>query len=305
MMRPLFRLVFMVVLASQPLSRASAQMAGSRLGVEDNSPRVENLPRLDRETAESFIAIEGSAELRVRPTQIRIVLAITAEGKAAQDCQRTVQENVAGLKSRWSKLRIAPENMVEDFIAILPLHEWNLEKRGDSEVGVEQRVGFRMQTNIHLAVPNDATAPAALAAAFEQGVTDIIAFDYWSQELDAAKVQARDLALQAARSKSDVMLKTLFESRPAVINVQEQTTVRYPESLYHSFVNSYQEEVTPAWKSDVPFIRAYRPRNTYYRGLTSDGDVQAAGLPMQPEISVVSTVRLYFESPAAQRPKKS
>ena len=304
-MRPLFRLVFMVVLASQPLSRASAQMAGSRLGVEDNSPRVENLPRLDRETAESFIAIEGSAELRVRPTQIRIVLAITAEGKAAQDCQRTVQENVAGLKSRWSKLRIAPENMVEDFIAILPLHEWNLEKRGDSEVGVEQRVGFRMQTNIHLAVPNDATAPAALAAAFEQGVTDIIAFDYWSQELDAAKVQARDLALQAARSKSDVMLKTLFESRPAVINVQEQTTVRYPESLYHSFVNSYQEEVTPAWKSDVPFIRAYRPRNTYYRGLTSDGDVQAAGLPMQPEISVVSTVRLYFESPAAQRPKKS
>ncbi|MHB8863758.1 MAG: SIMPL domain-containing protein, partial [Pirellulaceae bacterium] len=148
MMRPLFRLVFMVVLASQPLSRASAQMAGSRLGVEDNSPRVENLPRLDRETAESFIAIEGSAELRVRPTQIRIVLAITAEGKAAQDCQRTVQENVAGLKSRWSKLRIAPENMVEDFIAILPLHEWNLEKRGDSEVGVEQRVGFRMQTNI-------------------------------------------------------------------------------------------------------------------------------------------------------------
>ncbi|MHB8866852.1 MAG: hypothetical protein ACYC6N_31200, partial [Pirellulaceae bacterium] len=154
-------------------------------------------------------------------------------------------------------------------------------------------------------VPNDATAPAALAAAFEQGVTDIIAFDYWSQELDAAKVQARDLALQAARSKSDVMLKTLFESRPAVINVQEQTTVRYPESLYHSFVNSYQEEVTPAWKSDVPFIRAYRPRNTYYRGLTSDGDVQAAGLPMQPEISVVSTVRLYFESPAAQRPKKS
>ncbi|MHB8972363.1 MAG: hypothetical protein ACYC3X_14045 [Pirellulaceae bacterium] len=69
-------------------------------------------------------------------------------------------------------------------------------------------------------------------------------------------------------------------------------------------MNSYDEEVTPAVRSDVPFIRAYRPRNTYYRGLNHDGDVQAAGLPMQPEISVVSTVRLYFESPAALRPKK-
>ena len=101
-----------------------------------------------------------------------------------------------------------------------------------------------------------------------------------------------------------MLLKALFDPRPPVINVQEQTTVRYPESLYDAFVNSYQEEVTPAWKSDLPFLRAYRPRNTYYRGLHTDGDVQDAGLPMHPEISVVSTVRLYFESPAASRPKK-
>ncbi len=240
----------------------------------------------------------------MRPTRIRIVLAATSEGKTAQDCQRAIQESVTGLKSRWQKLKVAPENIVEDFIAVLPVHEWNVEKRGDTEVGVEQRVGFRMQTNIHLSVPNDETATAALTAAFEQGIADIIAIDYWSPELDAAKVRVRELALQAARSKADMLLKALFDPRPAVINVQEHTTVRYPESLYDAFVNSYQEEVTPAWKSDLPFLRAYRPRNTYYRGLHSDGDVQGAGLPMHPEISVVSTVRLYFESPAASRPKK-
>ena len=44
-----------------------------------------------------------------------------------------------------------------------------------------------------------------------------------------------------------------------------------------------------------------RPRNTYYRGLYTDGDMQPSELPMQPEISVISTVRLYFESPAAKR----
>ena len=131
----------------------------------------------------------GRAEVRVRPTRIRIVLAATSEGKTAQDCQRAIQESVTGLKSRWQKLKVAPENIVEDFIAVLPVHEWNVEKRGDSEVGVEQRVGFRMQTNIHLSVPNDETATAALSAAFEQGIADIIAVDYWSPELDAAKVR--------------------------------------------------------------------------------------------------------------------
>ncbi len=304
----MIRLAVSALVICTSFSLARAQMAGARLGVEDHSDHVDRLPQLDRDVVESFIAIDGRAEVRVRPTQLRIVLAVSSEGPTAQECQRIAQETVAGLKNRWLKLQIPPDSIVEDFIAVLPVHEWNLEKRGDTEVGVEQRVGFRMQSNIHLALPNDATAPTALNAAFEQGITDIIAFDYWNEELDAAKVQARELALRAARSKSDTLLKALFEIRPAVINVQEQTTVRYPETLYHSFENSYQEEVTPAWvnnqRSNVPFIRAYRPRNTYYRGLASDGDIQSVGLPMHPEILVVSTVRLYYESPAAIRSKK-
>jgi uncharacterized protein YggE len=285
------------------LPSARGQMAASRLGVEDYVPEVNNLPLLTRENAESFISLDGRAEVRVQPTQVRIVLAVTSEGKTAQDCQRLIQQAVAGLKARWQQLKIAPENIVEDFIAVLPVHEWRIEKRGESEAGVEQRVGFRMQTNVHIAVTNDDTATAVLGAAFEQGITDIIAVDYWSPDLDSAKTRARELALKAARSKADTLLAALFDTPPSVINVQEQTKVRYPESLYDRFENTYQEEVTPAWKSELPFLRAYRPRNTYYRGLQSDGDVQPAGLPMRPEISVVSTVRLYYESPAAKRPK--
>lgn len=292
------------VLVCLPLSFAFGQFGGSRAGVEDHSRGIENLPRLDRDIAEGYIAIDGRAEVRVRPTEIRIVLAVTSEGETAQRCRQSIEATVKELRTAWSKLKIAPENIVEDFIAVLPLYEWNLEKRGDVDVGVEKKTGFRMQTNIHLAVSNDATAPAAFTVAFEHGVTDIIAFDYWSRELDEIKVKAREQAVKAARSKSDVLLGALFDDRPRVINLQEQTTIRYPESLYHSFVNSYDEDVTPAWRRDTPFIRAYRPQNTYYRGLYTDGDVQSRELPMRPEISVISTVRLYFESPAAKRAKK-
>ena len=244
-----------------------------RLGVGEYSPDVDSLPLLDRKTAESVISLDGRAEVRVRPTQVRIVLAAISEGKTAQECQRAIQEDVTGLRNRWQTLRIPSESIVEDFIAILPVHSWVVEKRGDADVGVEQRVGFRMQTNVHVSAPNDETANAVLTAAFEQGIADVIAVDYWSPELDAAKVRAREQALRAARTKADMLLKTLFDTPPAVMNVQERTTVRYPESLYDAFQNSYQEEVTPAARSDMPFLRAYRPRNTYYRGLQSDGDI--------------------------------
>lgn len=297
-------LAALFLLACLPLSVARAQQGGSRAGVDANSQDIPALPQFDRKVVEGFIAIDGRAEIRVRPTEIRVVLAVTSEGASAKECHQAIEEKVATLRAAWEKLEIAPKDIVEDFVAVLPLYQWNLDKRGDTEVGVEKKAGFRMQTNVHLAVANDAKASAALAAAFEQGVTDIIAFDYWSRDLDDMKLKAREQALKAARGKSDVLLGALFKERPPVINVQEQTAVRYPESLYHSFVNSVDENVTPAFRRDVPFIRAHRPRNTYYRGLYSDGDVQARELPMHPEISVVSTVRLYFESPAAKRAAK-
>ena len=197
-------------------------------------------------------------------------------------------------------MKIAQENIVVDFIAVLPVYEWIIENRGNRDVGVEQKTGYRMQTNIHLAVETESTAQAAIAEAFALGITDIIAFDYWSRELDEIRKSARQKAVNAARDKADVLLGVLFDDRPPVINVQERTTVIYPESLYQSFVNSHEETAITPSRRDVPFIRAYRPRNTYYRGHYHDGDTQAKELPMKPEISVISTVRLYFESPAAK-----
>ena len=301
MNRPLKCLAVFSLLTSFVGSFAYGQFGGSRAGVESNSETVVNLPVLAREVVEGFIAIDGRAEIRVRPTEIRIVLAVTSEGQTARECQKTIDETMGKLKQSWTELGIPAGSIVEDFIAVLPVYEWNIEKRGDVEVGVEKLSSFRMQSNVHLAVPLNADTPKAFTVAFEHGVTDIIAFDYWSKELDEIKIKARAEAVKAARSKSDVLLAALFDDRPPVINVQEQTTVRYPESLYDSFVNTYQEEVTVPWRREIPFIRAYRPRNTYYRGLYIDGDIQPRELPMHPEISVISTVRLYFESPAAKR----
>lgn len=286
-------------------SSALAQFGGSRAGVESNTPGVTGLPTLSREVAESFITVDGRAEIRVRPTKIRIVLAVVSEGETAQECHQKVDDAINQLKKSWNRIGIAPESIVEDFIAVLPVYEWKIVEKDRKEVGMEKKTGYRMQTNVHLAVPNDANSAKPLTVAFEQGVTDIIAFDYWSEELDAFKVKAREQAIKAARSKADQLMGTLFEVAPPVINVQEHTTVHYPESLYHSFVNVADNEITPAWRSDISFIRANRPRNTYYRGLHADADVQARELPMRPEISVVSSVRIYYQSPAANQKNKT
>jgi uncharacterized protein YggE len=312
MPRPLYAAAVLLALASIPLPLAIGQMSGSapmasvglRGGAETAAADVADLPLLEPPIAKGYITIEGRAEVRVRPTDVRMVLAVTSEGETAPACQQTIDAAISRLRAAWSKMGIGPERVVVDFIAVVPRYEWSAEKRGNLDAEVEKKVGYRMQTNVHLAARGEAEARAALAKALEQGITDIIAFDYWSKDLDDVKVKVRGEAVKAARGKADTLLGTLFSDRPPVINVQEQTTVRYPESLYHSFTNSYEEAVSGDMRRNVPYIHAYRPRNTYYRGLYSDGDVQPRELPMNPEISVISTVRLYFKSPAAKDEKK-
>jgi uncharacterized protein YggE len=229
------------------------------------------------------------------------VLAVTGEGTTAQECRNTVDGSIDRLKQAWSKIGIPADSIDIDFIAVLPNYEWNMENRGSRSTWVEKKVGYRMQTNVHLAARGDAEAQKALAAALDEGITDVLAFDYWSKELDDVKSKVRQQALDAARSKADVLLDAMFDERPPAVNVQEQTQVLYPKSLYESYLVSDDELLQTPWRDGTPVIRAHRPRNTYYRGLESYADVAPGELPMKPEISVVSTVRLYFESPAAER----
>jgi uncharacterized protein YggE len=283
------------------LSQASAQLAGARGGVDPQSSGVADLPLLDRQTAETYVAIDGRAEVRLRATEIRIVLAITGEGETAEACRAAVDITVARLREAWSEIGVADDRIVVDFIAVLPRYAWHIEEQGGVDIGVEELVGYRMQMNVHLAVPDETRAMKVLAAAFKENVTDIIGFDYFSNSLDDAKARARLAAVNAARSKADVLLSQVFDERPRPINLQEETIVRYPESLYHSFTNAVAESMSTPYRRDIPLIRSPRPQNTYYRGLESNADVQPPELPMRPEISVVSTVRIYYESPAAKR----
>jgi hypothetical protein len=140
---------------------------------------------------------------------------------------------------------------------------------------------------------------AAVNAALEENITDIVTFDYWSSQLDHHRQQLRKQALTAAKEKAELLLGE-FAAKPPLINIDEQTAVFKPHQLYRTFENVLEESV--AWPSgyrDIPQIRAFRPKMTFLGDIDTQADVQAGSLPMRAELTVVSTVRLYYQSPAA------
>ena len=280
-----------------------AQLSGSRGGVYGSNPHAkQGLEKLSTDMAQSVVMVEGKSVVSIKPTAIRIVLATTFEGVSSQECKAGIEQKITQLRPLWNQAGIANDKIVEDFISILPRYEIEVKKLEGKEVAMEKKSGYVIQTNIHLAVKDDAQAMKVLDVAFENGITDIIGFDYWSEELDQKKQEVRAKAIQAAKAKADVMLG-LFAERPPVINVQENTEVVYPESMYESFQNTSSNEYQTNYSNrrNLPLIRLPRPKNTYYRGNLTNADTQAGELPMRAELSLVSTVRIYYASPAAEK----
>lgn len=247
------------------------------------------------DTALTCISVLGTVELPVEPEGLRVVFAITSEGATPQLCEQKNAAQVAAVAKAWSALEVPEHDIVEDFINVVPVYEWRVTERDGAQVRVQQQNGFRMQSNLHLAVKAEKDAMAAIKAAFAQGVTEIVTFDYWSSRLNEAKSKAREKALAEAKKKATTLL-SVFDTPPKVINVQESTNVFYPGSLYRTYTNVLEEEIRSS--DDWRTIKAYRPKMTFYSGLDSRADERPTGPAMHPRIAVVSSVRLYYESPA-------
>ena len=280
-----------------------AQQGGLRAGTEA-APTVQRLGAPDPAVAERLITIEAVAEVRVVPSRLRVVFAVNAEGTtvpAASTACRTrldvARDALLGAGIALPPTAIGNGEMLDtDFIAAVPIYTWGLGKQGDHNAIVETKTGYRAQYNVHVEVKDEAGALRAIEVATAGDGVELLAVDYWSDDLEAHQLQARKKAMVAAKQKADLLL-SFFTTTPTPVNVHEETNVIYPQQLYSTI--PHVEESAGSWYSrdELPRVPASRPRQTYYRGLFGTIDSGDSRMPGKRDIEVVSTVRLYYKAP--------
>lgn len=250
---------------------AAAQAAGFR-AADAAVTTVTRLTMPGAVEAERLITIEGVAEVRVAPSRLRVVFAISAEGSHTAAASDAVRKRLAETKTALQAVGVAPTDIDTDFIAARPIYGWRVEKQGDRDVLAEVRTGVRVQHNLHVPVADEAAALATIEA-----------------------VTARD----------GVELLAVFPEPPMPINVAETTRIFYPHQLYHALSASAETVTTYYSRDELPRVPAQRPLRVYYRGLFDDIDAPVATMPGKREIEIVSTVRLYYAAPGrpARDPK--
>ncbi|MCA9081824.1 MAG: SIMPL domain-containing protein [Planctomycetaceae bacterium] len=263
-----------------------------------NYTSYNDTPVFSKEAAHQM-TYSGTAEVRVVPEEIRLVMAVTSEGASGSECRQLSQEKITAVKQAWAKLGIAEQEIVVDFISVLPRYEWLAQENGARGSYIQQLAGYRLQENLHISVANEEAAMQAIYAAMNVGVSDVVTFDYWSSQLGAQLKVARQQALKAAQEKAELLL-TAFDKPPALINVSEESGTFFPHQLYTTYENILEQDGHDRG-NNTAWIKAYRPKMTFLDGLKSQSDVRPAKALLTPEIIVVSTVTLTYNSPAADQ----
>ena len=256
----------------------------------------------DREAVADFIEIQGSAEVRLTPTEARLVLGFTSEAEDAVTCRAGNDAAINSVVTALSAIGVASTDIQRDFIALTPVYTWESEELSGQRVLVERRTGYRIDENLHVHVRDLGALPSVRAAAVDNGASDLIAFEYGAEGLDAVRNAALTEALAAAKRKAELLLgETFGASRPAPINVREQVTVHAPADLYETFTATGTTQSRYGYLGDLPRISAVRPLTTYYRGFDRDVDVRGGGLALRTEFSIVGRVWLYYGAPGRER----
>lgn len=279
-------------LGSYDANQYSGNSNGSSPGFADS--------QLTTESALNVVMVEGTVEVRIKPETLRVVIALTSEGGSAEECQKKIQEQTAAIRQDWLSMQIPEKNIVEDFISVLPRYEWESGKWEEENIRIQKHNGYRMQSNLHLVVKNETEAMQAIDKAFQHGVAEVVTFDYWSPNLTEEKQKAMKAAVEAAKVKSKILL-AVFDAPPKVINVQERTKVHFPHELYKTYENVLEEDYLGRYWQERARVKAYRPKMTFYQGMIQQADIIPEPIALHPEISIVSTVRIYYQSPADKK----
>lgn len=270
-----------------------ASFGGGGFGTSYNPNRTATSNNLNSDGA---IQVSGASKISVKPQALRLVLALTTKGESADDCSQDIATRIKAIRQSLSTINIADKDIVEDFIMVKQSYQWEIKKQDNRDFLVESENGFRMQTNLHILCKNETTALDAIRRAFKQGVKEVVSFDYWHEDLDRYKQEALKKALAAAKSKSEILL-SVFDKRPRVMNVGNKISVSHPSSQYKTLVPDKTDSNRVYSYTNVPKVFAEHPSITFYQGDNTYSDDSPPSPPMDPNISVVATVTLTFESP--------
>ena len=149
------------------------------------------------QTPSATIDVSGSADVKVVPDEVFIAFGVETSDPSLSLAKTQNDEAVKKLLALTTRMQIDPKYVQTDFISIEP---WQHDLRNG-----ESRKEFRVRKSIAVTLKDITKFEDLLSRALETGVNHVHGIQFRTTELRKHRDRAREMAIQAAREKAELL----------------------------------------------------------------------------------------------------
>ncbi len=202
---------------------SNSEMANSNYGT-DNKP-VQELPQSIM-LSSNLIELQTTVLMNVTADEYVAMFHIEQKGKRLKDVQENMDKRIANFQEGLKEIGIKDDEMIIDFLSLVPEYEYDIEKRLFSKTYNEVPVGFELKKNVHIRFKDNKILDKIIAKAAENEIYDLSKVEYFIEDTDILYQKMRQKAFELLTKK-----ESLYDSA----NIQISTVEKVASETFQTF----------------------------------------------------------------------
>ncbi|MCF6366193.1 MAG: SIMPL domain-containing protein [Bacteroidales bacterium] len=206
-----------------------------------------------------------NAIMNVKADSYLAIFNITQTGETAKEVNELVNSKISGFLSELNTQNVKDEDVYTDMISLVPVYEYEVEKKLFSKTYTEVPKGFEMQKNIHIKFTDENMLDDIMTSAANNEIYDLIKVEYFVEnnntKYDELRTKSVDYMIKKKESfkKLDIDLDTIYHI------VIEKSSVVYPIDRYKSYQAFSGTSLDAKKSKSVTSVR--KPKTMFYNKL--------------------------------------
>ncbi|WP_338812032.1 SIMPL domain-containing protein [Bernardetia sp. Wsw4-3y2] len=252
----------------------------------------------------SLQELEATVLMNVTADEYVAMFHIEQKGKELKDVQENMDKRIANFQKGLIELGIKENEMIIDFLSLVPEYEYDVEKKFFSRTYNEVPVGFELKKNVHVRFKDNKILDKIIAKAAENEIYDLSKVEYFIKDTDILYQKLRKKAFEIIAKKEKLYDSLNIKLSKAEKVADENFQTFFPFDRYRSY-----EAIS---KGKTSFSKNYkvndknRSPSAFYEKLDYD-NIECIINPtiLEPAVQLFFTLKVRYTLPKEEKDDKT
>jgi uncharacterized protein YggE len=297
---PLFLVLFLFSSVCLAQNRANYNYSNSEYDSEKKPIQV--LPQ-STILGNNVVELEATVLMNVTADEYVAMFHIEQKGKNLKDVQENMDKRIANFQKGLSELGIKENEMIVDFLSLVPEYEYDIEKKFFSKTYNEVPVGFELKKNVHIRFKDNKILDKIIAKAAENEIYDLSKVEYFIKDTDILYQKIRRKAFEMITKKEKLYDSLNIKLSKSEKVADENFQTFFPFDRYRSYEAVSKGKTSFSKNSTVN--NKNRSPSAFYEKLEYD-NIECIINPtiLEPAVQLFFTLKVRYFLPEEQKQEK-